>query len=77
MTCSCGKETDSFYDVIGPKGKIKTVPSCPGCFKKIREGMRPLKDGFGYVHGQVQIRWFKRDYKPMTRTAWAFFTAQK
>ena len=73
--CSCGKPTESFYDVIGPAGKIKTVHSCPACFKKVRQGMKRSSSG-DYIHGQTLTRWFNREYKPMAQVKWLFFLAE-
>lgn len=73
---TCKADTASFYDVVGPKGLILTVPCCRKCFKAVSEGMRPLPDG-GLVHGQVIVRYCRRDYKPVERLAWAFMLAKK
>lgn len=73
--CSCGKTTESFYDVIGPHGKIRSVDCCPTCFKKVRKGMKRSASG-DYVNGQTLIRWFNREYKPMAQVKWLFFLAE-
>lgn len=74
--CACGEATESFYDVISHNGKVRTVPCCPKCFKKVRQGMRQSASG-DYVHGQTLVRWFNREYKPMAHVKWLFFLAEK
>ena len=77
MNCTtCKSPTESFYDVIGPNGKVKTVDCCPKCFKHVHKGMRLSANG-DYVHGQVLVRWFNREYKPMQHIKWLFFLAEK
>lgn len=77
MTCStCKTPTESFYDVIGHNGKVRTVECCPKCFKRVRKGMKVSANG-DLVHGQTIIRWFNREYQPMAQIKWLFFLAEK
>jgi hypothetical protein len=73
--CSCGRETQSFYDVIGHKGLLETVTACPRCFNAIGKGLKRTKAG-DLVRGEHLIRYYSREHRPMGQINWLFWLAE-
>ena len=74
--CVCGRQTDSFYDVVGKEGKKETITCCFRCIRKLTKGLHHSPNGDVVKEGNL-IRWFNREYKPMEQINWLFFLASR